>query len=211
MSDDKQDPTLARVKDLEQALLATKHMLEKTRTERDALRSDLLRVTEERNAAKDARRALEFELGLVRDGGTQVVEDLKHVAEALDAAEVPKVALVGGARLTLAERVRMLDCRVEVAELRRAVDAALVDHSAVESARARLAGEVDALKAQLAALATEHESAAKAVEARDGRLAEAFSGLLDAAEQQAAGIQLPAEEWFAIRDCARAALAEVTP
>lgn len=218
MSIDQQDPTIARVKDLEQALLATKHLLAKASAERDAAttelertRADLVRVTEGRNAAKDARRALEFELQLVRDGGTEVVEDLKRVAEALDAAEVPKVALVGGARLTLAERVRLLDCRAEVAELRRTVDAALVDHSAVESARADLAREVGALKAQLAALSAEHEDAAKAVEAKDGRLADALSGLLEAAEQRAAGIQLPAEEWFAIRDCARAALAEVTP
>ena len=96
MPDEKQDPNLARVRDLEQALECHKHLLGKTRTERDELqravdaalvdhsaleserarltreveqlRADLLRVTEERNAAREARRAMEFELQLLRDG-----------------------------------------------------------------------------------------------------------------------------------------------
>ena len=43
---------------------------------------------------------------------------------------------------------------------------------------------------------------------RVGELETALATLLDAAERQAAGFPLPAEEWFAVRDYARARLPE---
>ena len=44
--------------------------------------------------------------------------------------------------------------------------------------------------------------------ARVADLETALAALLDAAERQAAGFPLPAEQWFAVRDYARARLPE---
>ena len=191
MPDDKQDPNLARVKDLEQALVGTKHMLAQAQAERDATRAQLAALTEE---------------------------------------------IETGARIAESERQAHA---AERDELQRAVDKALVDHSAVEAERARLAQEVerlkqewpekydlaidrDSLRAQLAALTAEHEDAAQAAEEHK-RLADALCEsddagrslpqlLLDAAQYTAAAGGGPlADCLFSKSEELARVLAEVKP
>ena len=114
----------------------------------------------------------------------------------------------------IARLERELASALELAtDMQRGLDSYMADHARIESERAQTARERDALKAQLAALTTERESAARAAEERIGRLTEALRAVVAADEQIDRGGMSEAvvEAMIGALNSARAVLAEVKP
>lgn len=138
MPDDKQDPNLARVKDLEQALKCHKHLLAKAQAERDAAKAQLEALTEE----------VEHTHAALTAGGKKVCSFCLFVCETFEQMQE---------HLKTCAAHPMREVEAQRDELQLAVDKALVDHSAVEAERARLASEAGYLRADVDSLRQERD------------------------------------------------------
>ena len=204
----------SRVKDLEHALLATKHVLATAQACNRRLRDEMIELIPFADVSPDgARAAASARSALMPLVADKYAGRVKRAEERAESAEKERDAMQGDLRRVTEERNAARESlRAQAFELQLLRDEPAERRLATVTAdRDELARRLAELDAAAAAQLHEACDLLEAKAAGTKSPAEALSLLLEAAEQQAAGIQLPAEEWFAVRDYARAALAEVAP